>query len=156
MASFLPGKKENNSSFPDSNKQDQANNIAENPPISLKQELEGESDSFILKLRVDLRWEPGHALTLLTALYSYIYSTTAADSLDRQTAGEMWQLIQFIQSWSSHPSFRGGNPYPDEYYNGVYEILFWLGDWYFTGECPFTESEAILEEIQRLQQILTD
>ncbi|ANF96628.1 hypothetical protein [Paenibacillus bovis] len=156
MSSFPPDHPNNNYSAPDSYKNSNAIHHADEPPAHLKQELAGEWDSFILKLRVDLRWEPDHALTLLTELYSYIYSTVGADGLSRQTAGEIWQLIQFIQNWSSHPSFRIANPYPELYYNSVYEILLFLGDWYFTGECPFTEPEAILEEIQRLQQLLIE
>ncbi|WP_322922815.1 hypothetical protein [Paenibacillus campi] len=119
---------------------------------SLRLELEGEEGSFLLKLRVDLCWEPDHATALLTRMYSYIHSTVGSKLLNRKVAGDMWLVIHFIRNWSSHEAFRHANPYPDEYYNEVYELLFILGDWYFTGECPFTHPESVMEEIRSLQQ----
>lgn len=156
MSPVPPFEKDKSNDSSVNNEKHTAGQIADDPPKLLRLELEGEIDSFILKLRVDLRWETQHAAALLTSMYSYIHSTIGASNLSRQTAGEMWQLIQFIQNWSSHPDFRSANLYPDEYYNSVYEILLLLGDWYFTGECPFTKPEAILEEIQQLQQLITD
>ncbi len=126
--------------------------LAPDPSESFRRELDGEENSFILKLRVDLCWEPDHAVALLTRMYSYIHSTVGARVLHREVAGDIWFLIQFIRNWSSHEAFRHANPYPDEYYNEVYELLYILGDWYFTGECPFTHPESVMEEIRSLGQ----
>ncbi len=131
---------------------DNESSIAPDPSESLRRELDGEAESFILKLRVDLYWEPDHAVALLTLMYSYIHSTVGAQVLHRKVAGDIWFVIQFIRNWSSHEAFRHANPYPDEYYNEVYELLHILGDWYFTGECPFTHPESVMEEIRSLQQ----
>lgn len=122
------------------------------PPPQLQHELDGEQGSFILKLRVDLCWEPQHVLTLLKQMYEYIISVENAAQLNRKTAGELWFVIHFIQNWSSHEAFRHANPYPDDYYRDVYELLFMLGDWYFTGECPYTNPGSMLDEIRSLEQ----
>lgn len=116
----------------------------------LLHELEGEKDSFILRLRVDLEWDHTHILQVMRIMVEYITALESNVSLERHIARGFWFFTNFVKDWSSHEAFRSKNPYPEAYYQAVYELIFLLTDWYFSGECPFVEKEAFEQEFNRL------
>ncbi|MDQ1233785.1 hypothetical protein QE450_001283 [Paenibacillus sp. SORGH_AS306] len=120
----------------------------------LLHELEGEKGSFILRLRVDLEWDHEHIAQVLRTMVTYITALESNISLERHIARGFWFFTNFVKDWSSHESFRAKNPYPETYYQSVYELIFLLTDWYFSGECPFVEQEAFEQEIARLDTLL--
>ncbi len=122
----------------------------------LLHELEGEKESFILHLRVDLDWDHVHLVKVFKLMVKYIQQLEPTAPLERHIASGFWFFTNFVKDWSSHDNFRSRNAYPELYYQGMYELIFLLTDWYFSGECPFVEPEAFEQEWNRLTLLLKE
>lgn len=122
----------------------------------IKYEFDGEDNSFLIKIRVHLHWDHSHFVEVMNLFYNFILHNDNINFLERDIARGFWFYANFVKEWSSHVNFRAKNKYSNDYFNQAYEIIYFLADWYFTGECPFTEHQAFIEEFDRLNFIVKE
>lgn len=115
-------------------------------------ELQGEKNSFLISIRVHLEWDHSKLMDVLNLMYKYILNSEVNELLERDVANGFWFFSNFVKDWSSHEGFRHANQYSEEYFNQAYEVIYFLSDWYFSGECPFIHKEDFKEEIQLLNK----
>ena len=60
-------------------------------------------------------------------------------SLPRWLAEGFWYVGWFVRDWTTHPAWSERTAQEQDYYDDAYERLFMLSEWFFTGDCPYTD-----------------
>ena len=120
----------------------------------LAHEFSGEEGSFLLQLRVEMAWD-NSAFSRLTeamlaccraydegnpqpTLFGPTYDTAR---LPRWLAGGFWHVCTFVEGHTSHPAWSARKAREQAYYDAAYQRLFMLGEWFFTGKCPYKDPD---------------
>ena len=103
----------------------------------LRNEFDGEDQSFILRLRSDLIWDKAAFLRLVTAMEQCCVDLEGTQKFDRWLAEGFWYFAWFVREWASHESFP--RVFSSEYYEGAFNLLFDLSFYFFSGDHPYTD-----------------
>ena len=120
----------------------------------LAHEFSAEEGSFLLQLRTEMTWDKV-AFTRLTEamlaccraydvgnlqppLFEQAYYTAR---LPRWLAEGFWTVGTFVQGHTSHPAWSAQKAREQGYYDAAYYRLFMLGEWFFTGQCPYKDPD---------------
>jgi hypothetical protein len=101
----------------------------------LKAEFDGEADSFLIQLRVDLHWNRQAFARLVDTMQRYLETERDPEHLPRWVAEGFWFLDHFVRDWTSHPNFP--RHFGEDYYEAALERLHDLAYWLFVGESPY-------------------
>jgi hypothetical protein len=118
----------------------------------LVHEFSADEGSFLLQLRVQLTWDKAAFTRLTEAMLAcgQAYDAHArraagigygadATPLPRWLAEGFWYLGTFVQEWTTHPAWAERTAPEQGYYDAAYVRLFMLAEWFFTGDCPYTD-----------------
>jgi hypothetical protein len=108
---------------------------------ALHDELNAADGSFLLQLRVELRWDATAFRRLTREMLTYVGSRDPEADLPRWAAEGFWFASWFVKSWSQHPNFS--RPFPAEYYEAAYGRLHDLAFWLFTGRCSYQDASEL-------------
>ncbi len=108
----------------------------------LEKEFKAEDNTFLIQLRIDLKWDEMAFSRLIEAMISYCENHSLDKKVDRWIAEGFWYIPTFTRSWSSHQSFP--RLFPNEYYEKSYDLLDELAFWFFTGQSPWDTSKRKL------------
>src|SRR5579872_1860937 len=115
--------------------------VGDDDRATLRQEFNGEDDSFLIKLRPGLDWDKEAFSRLITAMEQCCRQYAQNDRVERWLAHGFWYVPDFVRSWTSHPNFP--HQYPQEYYDQAYAQLEDLAYWFFVGESPSIGDAAV-------------
>ena len=104
----------------------------------LRHEFNAEDGSFLLQLRVDLRWDRRAFSRLEQAMRRVCAQQQSREQLDRWLAEGYWYLSDFVPGHVSHPDFPRDEP--AEYYKAAVRRLWDLQNWFVTGRSPYLAS----------------
>ena len=122
----------------------------------LQHEFNANEGSFLLQLRCDLVWDRAAFTRLTGAMVECCeaYDTTDDPSttaipgspyydktVPRWLAEGFWYTSTFVRGYTSHPAWREKIARDPDYFDDAYERLDLLADWFFTGDCPFLDSD---------------
>lgn len=102
----------------------------------LRKELNGEEDSFLLKLRIGLTWDKEHFSRFIAAMEEGAKAYAASEELPRWLANGFWYASTFIPEWTAHPHFP--KEHESDYYLTALRRLHETVHWFFFGEPPNT------------------
>lgn len=102
---------------------------------TLGHEFAAGDGSFLSRLRGDLTWDRQAFATLTDAMRDCCEIHAETAMMERWVAEGFWYLQRFVRDWTQHPKFP--RPYPADYYDRAYGRLDDLGEWFFTGSCPY-------------------
>ena len=118
----------------------------------LAHEFEARDGSFLLQLRVELRWDKAAFTRLTEAMraccQAYDEGNVPAAVLEpsrepqmvpRWLADGYYYLSTFVRDWTTHPAWAKQTAPEQEYYDAAYERLHFLAEWFFSGQCPFRD-----------------
>jgi hypothetical protein len=105
------------------------------PAETLREEIEANEGSFLLRLRVELTWDPVAFNRLTAAMLELVQSREPEDPIPRWIAEGFWFVDWYVKEWSQHPNFP--RPFGDRYYELSYERLHDLAHWLFMGSSPY-------------------
>ena len=118
----------------------------------LQHEFNAEEGSFLLQLRCDLIWDKAAFTRLTSAMLACCQAydegmtqpTFFGPAYDmaripRWLAEGFWYLSNFVYDWTTHPAWNERRAREPEYYRAAYERLHALGDWFFSGKCPYID-----------------
>lgn len=118
-------------------------------PVVLAHEFVAGEGSFLLQLRVYLKWDKAAFTQLTQAMLTCCQAYDAHElraahigegayqtPLPRWLAEGFWYVPTFVRDWTSHPAWKEYIESEQEYYDRAYERLDRLADWFFTGHCP--------------------
>jgi hypothetical protein len=102
----------------------------------LKHEFDAGEGSFLLALRVDLKWDRVAFERLTSAMEACCEAQADASQIERWLAAGFSYVDTFTTSWTTanYRPWQGANR--DEVEQGR-ERLTALPDWFFTGESPY-------------------
>jgi len=115
----------------------------------LKHEFEANDDSFLLKLRVQRKWDKKLFSRLVTAMKTYCESEAGSKSVERWTASGFWYLQLFVKDWTTHSNFP--RVHSEEYYQKAYQLLDDLAYWFFMGECGYEDEIVMADAIMDME-----
>ena len=102
----------------------------------LRREFDAEEGTFLLKLRIELKWDKSLFARLTSLMFSVAEEMKGAEVIPVWVANGFWFCDTWVKEWSSHPTF----PRPDEgYYKISCETLHDLAYMLFTGESPYAD-----------------
>ena len=116
-------------------------------------EFFAEPGSFLIKLRVERRWDKEAFDRLTEAMrkcckeYEQKQKTEeyrlqyALDKVPRWLASGFWFLSHEARDITSHPAWDERRKQEPEYFNKAYERLDSLALWFFEGQCPWRDEE---------------
>jgi len=113
----------------------------------LKYEFHAEEGSFLLQLRVNLRWDKVAFDRLTKAMFMCCkhfqeeYMQAQETMLPRWLAEGFWYLSYFVKEWTSHSSWEEKIAREPDYFKKAYERLFQLAFWFFEGIPPWNDVE---------------
>lgn len=102
----------------------------------LRAELESAEGSFLIKLRVELKWDKAAFNRLVHEMHKYVRERDHEAPIPRWIAHGFWFLDWWVKLWSSHEVFP--RIHGDSYYEAAYERLHLLASWLFNGS-PMTQ-----------------
>lgn len=121
----------------------------------LQREFAAKKGSFLLQLRSDLVWDKTAFSRLTAAMLdcckAYDMSHQSPDawvadyhqrSVPRWLAEGFWYASTFVKGHTSHPAWREKIVREPDYYDQAYERLFWLAEWFFTGQHSFRNPDV--------------
>jgi len=115
-------------------------NTSDPDPMSpreiLKREFDAEEGSFLLQVRVRLKWDWDAFRRLTSAMYDVADEVKGQSSIETWIAQGFWFCDTWIKDWTSHPKFP--RP-PEEAYRDALALLNQLADFLFTGQRPYTD-----------------
>jgi hypothetical protein len=116
-------------------------------------EFMAEPGSFLLTLRIQLRWDKGAFDRMTGAMWKccklFEEKRGAEDNrlqsvlgkVPRWLASGFWLLSYEARDWTSHPAWDERRKREPEYFNKAYEYLYDLAYWFFEGQCPWQDEE---------------
>ena len=118
----------------------------------LAHEFSAGEGSFLVQLRVQLTWNKVAFTRLTEAMLACCRAYDAherhvagigygadATPLPRWLAEGFWYVGWFVRDWTTHPAWAERAALEQDYYDTAYERLFLLAEWFFTGDCPYTD-----------------
>ncbi len=105
------------------------------PTQVLKEEFEAADGSFLLQLRIDLRWDVAAFDRVTSAMLEVVKARDPVDPIPRWLAEGYWYLDWYVRKWTSHEAFP--RPHSSSYYEEAYERIHDLAYWLFFGESPY-------------------
>jgi hypothetical protein len=103
----------------------------------LDKEFKAEDNSFLIQLRIELKWDDEAFSRLTEAMRAYCDNHSQETKVDRWIAEGFWYISTFTRSWSSHPQFA--RLHPSDYYEKVYQLLDELAYRFFIGQSPYNK-----------------
>lgn len=116
-------------------------------------EFFAEPGSFLIKLRVERRWDKEafdrltEAMRKCCKLFEQKPGTGehhlqyVLDKVPRWLASGFWFLSHEVRDWTSHHAWDARRKQEAEYFNKAYERLDHLALWFFEGQCPWLDEE---------------
>lgn len=97
----------------------------------LRFEFDGEPQSFLFQLRVNMVWDKVAFYRLTQAMYQVAEDFETSDNLPKWIAQGFWYVEDFTKTWTTHENF----PAPEEeYHTNALETLNNLSYYLFIGE----------------------
>lgn len=97
----------------------------------LRYEFDGEPQSFLFQLRVNMVWDKVAFYRLTQAMYQVAEDFETSDNLPKWIAQCFWYVEDFTKTWTTHENF----PAPEEdYHTYALETLNTLSYYLFVGE----------------------
>ena len=106
------------------------------PRDVLRREFHAEEGSFLIQLRVRLRWDWDAFRRLTSAMYDVADEVRGQPSMETWIAEGFWYCDTFIRDWTSHPNFP--RP-PEEAHRDALALLGDLASFLFTGLKPYKD-----------------
>jgi len=110
------------------------------PTQFLQEEFEAADGSFLLRLRIDLRWDVAAFDRVTSAMLDVVKARDPLDPIPRWLAEGYWYLDWYVREWTSHEAFP--RPHSSSYYEEAYERLHDLAYWLFIGESPYQKGSG--------------
>ena len=116
-------------------------------------EFMAEPGSFLLKLRIEYRWDKVAFDRLTEAMRKCCkeyeqkqkteeyYLHYILDKVPRWLASGFWFLSHIVRDITVHPAWDEQREREPEYFNKAYERLDRLALWFFEGQCPWNDEE---------------
>jgi hypothetical protein len=100
----------------------------------LKREFDAEEGSFLLIVRVELRWDWAAFRALTSAMFDVADAAKGGSSVETWIAHGFWFCDTWIRDWTSHPNF----PRPESArYAEALELVHDLAYLLFLGQSPY-------------------
>jgi hypothetical protein len=120
----------------------------------LAHEFSAGEGSALLQLRVHLIWDKVAFARLTDAMLACCKVYNAHDRrvagvgygadvtpLPRWLADGLWYVGWFVRDWTTHPAWAERTAPEQSYYDDAYERVFMLAEWFFTGDCSYTDPD---------------
>jgi hypothetical protein len=118
----------------------------------LQTEFSADEGSFLLQLRGDLVWNKTSFTRLTNAMlaccraydkgdlrFTMVDVTYYTAQVPRWLAEGFWTVGTFVKGHTEHPAWDTKRAAEPEYYDAAYWRLHMLGEWFFTGQCPYKD-----------------
>ena len=115
----------------------------------LRQELNAEDGTFLLKLRPQLDWDESAFSRLVRAMHRCCEECASSETVERWLANGFWYIPRFTRDWVSHPSFPRTRS--NEYYEMAFQLLDDLAYWFFFGASPYNDATGFELAMSRLE-----
>ncbi|HEV2459141.1 MAG TPA: hypothetical protein VGS80_12330 [Ktedonobacterales bacterium] len=128
--------------------------MADDYSAVLAHELSAGEGSFLLQLRVQWTWDKAAFTRLTEAMLACCRAYdahvrraagggygAAATPLPRWLAEGFGYVSTFVREWTTHPAWAERTAPEQGYYDAAYRRLFMLAEWFFTGNCPYTDPD---------------
>lgn len=127
--------------------------MAEDFTAVLAREFAAEEGTFLLQLRGEMRWDKAAFTRLVEAMLACCRAYDEGETtqlamwgasgerkrLPRWLAEGFWYSSWFVRDWTTHPAWRERTAWEQDYYDAAYERLHALADWFFSGQCPYSD-----------------
>ena len=110
------------------------------PREILKSEFDAEEGSFLIQVRVGLKWDWDAFRRLTSAMYDVADEVKGQPSIETWIAEGFWYCDTFIRDWTSHPSLP--RP-PEKAYRDALALLGDLASFLFTGLNPYKDDTLL-------------
>ncbi|CAH1232630.1 hypothetical protein PAECIP111891_07066 [Paenibacillus allorhizoplanae] len=100
----------------------------------LYNELTAQNNSFLIGIRVNIKWEHQKFINLIELMRDYILKTENNSIIERKFLKGYLYLSRFIPQWTSHDNFRrNNNAFSNDYYETAYKLISLIYNWFVNG-----------------------